>query len=450
MHELPQLGKLEEAFRDELAVIGVHSPKYPAEAVPANLRLAVERYGIRHPVVNDPEYRVWDSYAVNAWPTLVFLSPTGEVIGRHAGEATFEALSHVVQELIAEYDRQGTLDRSVPPVTGEAWTKSLERLSFPGKVLATRDRLLVADSGNNRILAMTLQGSIEQIIGSGRAGMQDGDPQSAQFHAPQGMAIDEAAGLLYVADAENHAIRRISLRTGRVDTIAGTGEQAHRAARSGAGADTALSSPWDVALLGQMLFIAMAGTHQIWSLDLASGTAEVWAGTGHEAIRDGARESCWLAQPMGLALSATTLYISCAESQAVRHVDLHTGHVTTVAGGGLFAFGDKDGSRDEALLQHNQAIAVGRNGALYVADTYNNKIKRVDTDGSIVTLVGSGQAGLLDGPGANARLYEPTGLSILGDSLYVADGNNHAVRLVDLESASIHTVVDGIIGGDRE
>src|SRR5918911_3033570 len=137
MHELPQLGKLERAYRDELAVVGVQSPKYPAEGDPRTLKRAVERYGIEHPVINDPDYRVWESYTVTAWPTLVFISPEGEVIGRHSGEAPFDALSSVMDQLIAEYERQGTLSHDPISIPTQSFSRPLDELSFPGKVLAT-------------------------------------------------------------------------------------------------------------------------------------------------------------------------------------------------------------------------------------------------------------------------------------------------------------------------
>jgi hypothetical protein len=184
----------------------------------------------------------------------------------------------------------------------------------------------------------------------------------------------------------------------------------------------------------------MAGLHQVWSLDLASEMVGVWAGTGHEGIRDSARQTAWLAQPMGLSLQGRELYVSCAESQAVRRIDLETGSVTTLAGEGLFVFGDEDGPAASARLQHNQAVAASYEG-LYIADTYNNKIKRLDlSTGEVRTCAGSGRRGDLDGPGENARFDEPAGLSIHEGTLYVADTNNHLIRAVDLESGHVRTL----------
>lgn len=438
MHELSQLGKLERKYRRELAVIGVASPKYTAEGDPDNLRRAVQRYGIEHPVVSDPESAVWDAYAVSAWPTLVFLSPTGQVIGRHAGEAHFEALDGVVAQIVEEYRREGSLLPGPLSFAVAPFSRPPSLLSFPGKVLPAGDRVFIADSGHHRIIVADADGRARQIVGSGEAGFVDGSLTSARFDRPQGMALDPS-GILYVADSENHAIRAVDFTAEQVTTIAGTGRQAVRRVRSGPAKETDLSSPWDLACADGRLYIAMAGLHQIWALTLDTGTVEVWAGTGHEAIRDGAREQAWLAQPMGLSLDGRTLLVACAEAQAVRAIDLDTDMVGTLAGRGLFDFGDDDGPAAIATLQHCQGVTAA-GSTVYVADSYNNKIKAIDRNVSTVsTYLGSGRAGTLDGPGANARFWEPGGIAVEGRTLWIADTDNHLIRISDLDSGHVRT-----------
>jgi DNA-binding beta-propeller fold protein YncE len=433
------LGKLEQSFPDELTVVGVQSPKYPAEGTGDSLIRAVERYDIEHPVVNDPEYRVWDNYAVKAWPTLVFVSPTGTVIGSHAGEVPFESLREVVQNAIGEYTREGSLSPRAGP-EGQRFVRTFDQLSFPGKVLAIEDRLFIADSGHNRVLECDLDGNVRTIIGSGEPGLRDGDVAAARFSRPQGMALDVSTGTLYVADESNHVIRAVDRRAGTVSTVAGTGEQALRVIREGPATGTPLSSPWDLALSDGVLYVAMAGLHQVWALSLDSNTIAVWAGTGHEGLRDGPRTTAWLAQPMGLTADERSVYVACAEAQAIRAVKVASGDVHTLSGQGLFNFGDEDGPGSAALMQHPQGVTYCQ-GALFVADTYNHKIKRIDLDGATVTTAaGSGQEGVLDGPGAHARLNEPAGISGLGDALYIADTNNHLIRRLDLDSGHINTI----------
>ncbi len=438
IHELPHLAMLERKYREELVVIGVQSAKYTAEGDPENLLHAVQRYEIEHPVVNDPENQIWDAYGVSAWPTLMFVSPTALVIGKHAGEAPFEALDVIMQSAITEYEQAGVLVRGPQPVQIAPFARPSSVLSFPGKVLVSGERLCIADSGHNRILVASLDGEVELIVGNGEPGLTDGNSGSARFHRPQGLALE--ADTLYVADSENHVVRAINLPSGDVRTVAGTGKQATTRVRSGPALTTDLSSPWDLAVADGIIYIAMAGLHQVWALDPAAQAIGVWAGTGHEALRDGAREQAWLAQPTGLDVNDGALYVSCAEAQAVRRIDLASGQVSTLAGRGLFDFGDEDGPSTSALLQHNQDVA-GNGQSVYVADTYNNKIKLINRTGmSVASYAGSGERGWLDGPGEHARFNQPSGLSLQGDTLWVADTNNHLIRYVDLTSGHVRTV----------
>lgn len=433
------MGKLERAFPHDVVVIGVHSAKYPAEADPDNLRDAVQRYGIHHPVVNDPEYRIWDAYTVKAWPTLVFISPAGEVIGSHSGEVPFEALAEVVQGLLAGHRPAGA---SKPEAHAREATPSRGSgpLLYPGKLLVSGDHLFIADSGNHRVIHTDLEGQERAVIGCGLPGAGDGTYASSRFLNPQGMALDTMNHVLYVADADNHTIRAVDLEREIVRTIAGTGQQARRVVRRGPALGTPLSSPWDLVLRNDALYVAMAGLHQVWMLDLPSASLSVWAGTGHEALKDGPRESAWLAQPMGLSLSDDSLYVSCAEAQAIRRIDLTSGEATTVVGRGLFAFGDTDGVPAEALLQHNQDVEWVGN-TLFVADTYNNKIKVISAGGAEITsIAGSGRRGVLDGPGNNARFAQPAGLGATATALYVADTDNHLIRTYDFETGVVRTL----------
>ncbi len=442
--------KLERKYPNEVVVIGVHSPKFPAERETANLRAAILRYGIEHPVVNDRNFRIWRSYAGRAWPTLYFIDPEGRVIGRHEGEITFEALDRIVAQMIAEFDRKGLLVRQSLPTRLE---RSLERASpllFPGKVLAEapspsapEGRLVVADSGHNVLLVADLRGEIHFSIGCGEPGLQDGDAETARFNAPQGMAL--AGDQLYLADLENHAIRRIDLARRTVTTIAGTGEQARRFHEGGPARQVALNSPWDLARRGETLYVAMAGFHQIWALDLASGMIFPFAGTGHEGLEDGSRELAWFAQPSGLALGPEELYVADAETSAIRAIDLRPGGlVRTIVGQGLFEFGDVDGVGDVVRLQHPLGV-VWDEGILLVADSYNNKIKQVDPRTRAAwTWLGDGRPGDADGVGPSARFREPSGLSLAAGRLYVADTNNNLVRVVDRSRDLVTTLPLGL------
>ncbi|MBI4498829.1 MAG: alkyl hydroperoxide reductase [Chloroflexi bacterium] len=440
MHLLPQLRKLERRYHQELVVVGVHSAKFPSEHATQNVRKAVLRYQVDHPVVNDRDFRIWQEYAVRAWPTLMFIDPQGKVIGKLEGEVPYETLEQLVGEMVAQFDAMGLLDRT--PLRFRPEQERPTDLSFPGKVLAdaASDRLFIVDSNHDRILVAGLDGTIRRVIGSGQIGLRDGPPAEAQFNRPQGVALD--GDLLYVADTENHAIRRVDLRDGTVATLAGTGEQAMGVPQGGPDRETALNSPWDLVLHEGILLIAMAGCHQLWSLDPRTGVAQPYAGSGHEGLRDGPLSQAWLAQPSGLTSDGTRLYVADSETSALRTADL-TGaprRVQTIVGQGLFEFGDVDGVGEAVRLQHPLGVC-SHEGVLYVADSYNNKIKRADPQTrAVTTWLGQGEPGHRDGPGAAALFYEPGGLSIAAGKVYIADTNNHAIRVADLATGAVTTL----------
>src|SRR5690606_14861967 len=189
MHVLPPLEEVERPFPDELVVVGVHSGKFPAERVDANLRDAILRYEIHHPVINDGGFDVWSHYAVRAWPTLVFIDPQGRVIGRHEGEVGAEELADVVRELIEHYE--ALIDPT--PVPGlRPLTPPEGTLLFPAKVLAdaASGRLVIADSGHHRVIVCGLDGADPWIIGAGAPGLVDGDAATARFQRPVGLALE--------------------------------------------------------------------------------------------------------------------------------------------------------------------------------------------------------------------------------------------------------------------
>src|SRR5215212_7940581 len=392
--------------------------------VSENLRAAVQRLELHHPVINDGDHRVWDEYAVRAWPTLMFVDPRGRVFAKHEGEFPLAPMREVLADLIAQYDAEGLLDRR--PLTLDPLPPGGGTLRFPGKVLADAagDRLFIADSGHNRILVADLDGRVTTVIGAGQPGFVDGSAMDARFDHPQGMAIDAVNGTLFVADEPNHAIRAIDLASGQVTTVAGTGEQGYDRLGGGPGREVSLSSPWDLALIGRRLWIAMAGTHQLWALDLATGQIGVAAGTGAESIHDGPLQEATFAQPSGLSALDGVLYVADSESSAIRRVDPANDQVRRLVGRGLFDFGDVDGVAGQARLQHPLGVAAMTEDGVplvFVADTYNDKLKRLNSMTRQVMTWAGGDAGHEDGDLATARFWEPSGLGLAGSRLYVAD-----------------------------
>ena len=441
MHVFPQLRRLEKKYAAELAVVGVHSAKFNAEKSTENIRQAVLRYRVEHPVVNDKDFALWQQYTVRAWPTLMFIDPEGKVIGRHEGEVPFDAFDQTIGDMIRQFDERGLIDRRAVQYTLERDKELDGPLSFPGKVLADAEsgRLFIADSNHHRIVIASLEGKVLSTVGSEQAGFQDGGFGEARFNHPQGMALD--GNILYVADTENHAIRQIDLANQNVKTIAGTGDQAMTFHRGGDAGSVALNSPWDLTFDNGTLYIAMAGFHQLWSLDLGTHTIRPHAGNGRENIVDGPLESAQLAQPSGVTTDGRLLYFTDSETSSVRTAAIDPGgEVKTIVGVDLFVFGDVDDFGDNVRLQHPIGIAF-HEGALFIADAYNNKVKKIDpATREATTFLGTGEPGRRDGQAREAELHEPGGLSAARGKLYIADTNNHAIRVADLASGEVSTL----------
>jgi DNA-binding beta-propeller fold protein YncE len=441
MHLLPDLRLLEERFRRELVIIGVHSPKFSNERSQENLRRILLRYEIEHPVVNDAEMRIWRAYGARAWPTRVIVDPAGQLVGTATGEGNLAGFVQAIDTVIRVFEEAQALNREPLRLQLERERVADQPLLFPGKVLADprSDRLFISDSNHNRIIVASDSGDLLDVVGSGLKGDADGIFSQARFYRPQGLAL--AGTTLYVADTENHQVRAVDLEARIVETVAGTGKQAAWSGEGGEATSIELNSPWDVALRPGILIIAMAGSHQLWVVDLINGQAYPYAGSGHEARQDGSVSEAAFAQPSGLTLDGDRLYVADAESNVIRLLALPPeNEVTTLAGGDLFEFGDVDDVGDRARFQHPLGVAV-HGGLVYVADTYNHKIRVLDpVTGRVTTLAGTGESGLADGPAGSARFAEPGGLSAARGRLFVADTNNHAIRTVDLVSGDVRTL----------
>ncbi|MFO0870687.1 MAG: thioredoxin-like domain-containing protein [Pirellulales bacterium] len=472
MHILPELKKLERAYPNELVVIGVHSAKFEGEKDTKNIEEAILRYEIEHPVVNDFDHQIWDTFSVSSWPTIWLIDPEGNAVGQQSGEFKFELVDAVLKQALPYYRENKTLDPTPLRFELLSYSQPETPLRYPGKVVAHEpsQRLFIADSNHNRIIVTQFDGKLLEIIGSGEIGRANGDYASASFDHPQGMTLH--GDTLYVADTENHMLRKIDLQAKKVSHVAGTGEQGSgwpgldRAQTTGKAPErwvgpcrsTPLNSPWDLWIHEQHLYIAMAGPHQIWRMPLNESEIGPYAGNGREDIVDGPLISklpyqpgaSSFAQPSGLSSDGEWLFVADSEGSSIRAVpfDPHKEVRTVVgtselSGGRLFHFGDVDGARDRVRLQHCLGVAY-HDGKIYVADTYNNKIKVVDArNGATHTLVGNGEPGASDDP---PRFDEPAGISYAAGKLYVADTNSHAIRVVDIATKKVTTLTIAGLG----
>lgn len=439
MHVLPELKRLEEKY-PELVVIGVHSAKFHNERIKDNIRQAILRYDIEHPIIIDNNFEIWKTYGIDAWPSFILIGPDRQIIGKASGEGIFDRLDAVMGKLISTYGGSGKLDRERMQFALLKSAAPETFLRFPGKidVDAASKRLFVSDSNHNRIVVVNPNGEILEVIGSGEQGRKDGSFSESCFFRPQGVAFDPKGDCIYIADTENHLIRRADLKERRVTTLSGSGEKGSPGQKGGKGSELSLNSPWDLTILGNHLYIAMAGSHQIWRLRLDDLYAEVYAGSGAEGLLDGSRLEAALAQPSGITTDGRAIYFVDSEASALRVVENDV--VTTMIGKGLFIFGDIDGPFADTRLQHPIGVHYHDN-ALYIADSYNHKIKKADLNlRELTTIVGTDTAGRRDGDARTAMLSEPNDVAFLDGRFYVADTNNHAIRIYDPEAGNVSTL----------
>lgn len=422
------LRRLESKYHDGLSVIGLHCPKYPAQRGDEPLLRAVNRLHLRHPVANDAGFRLWQACGVEAWPSVVLVDAEGRHAATFAGEACVAEVDAAIARLLDDAAaRDLRVFEALPPATHP---EPRGVLAFPGKLLAESQRLYVADSGHHRVLECAHDGRILRVFGSSDAGYGDGDSVHACFNGPQGIARWRDA--LYVADAGNHAIRRIDLASGHVETVLGTGHPGRPRPHGDESEATPMNTPLDVAVLGDDLYIAVAGQHQIWRLDLAVHEVSVLSGSGALGLVDGPAGEASFAQPSGVAVGGRQLLVVDAAASALRAVDTVDGSVETLLGSGLYDFGDAAGVRADVRLQNPLAVAVDLRGLVYVADSYNHSIKLLNRK------TGVARALPLD-----YRLHEPQGLSLTGSSMWVANTNLHEIVCIDLMSGLARRVPIG-------
>lgn len=376
IHTFAEIDALSTEFGDALAVIGVHSPKFDHLRPDEVVAQAVERYGLRHPVVNDPDLAVWDAYTVKAWPTLVLVDPRGRVVAQERGEGHGPALAAII--------RAGSTGDAGPSATADGVVKPVEEhppadgLWFPSAAVLATDasggsELLVADTGHDAVVQLDPRTGAERARWSG-------------FSAPRGLCVlpeDVAAEVGYdvvVADTAAHRLAGLSSRTGAVTPLAGDGRRGLPGERG-----RSLASPWALAWWRDKVWIGMAGTHELWTYDPGSGAVAWAAGSGHEALVDGPPDVACFAQPSGLAADGDRLWVADAESSALRWLDDDGVH--TAVGAGLSAYGLVDGGRDDARLQHPRGLAVLADATIAIADAFNGAVRRFDpAQGRLTTM----------------------------------------------------------------
>lgn len=418
---IPVIREVLNQNENGVAVIGIHAPKYPHEAQTANVLKAINRHHVRFPVASDAGFEAWKAFDIDAWPSVVVLDVEGrhqqtlqgDQIGEALGERVAELLDQAAGRELRTYDRFEAV-RQVEPASV---------LKFPTAVIEARGLLYISDTANNRVLEVSKLGRVHRIFGSGTPGFWDGVLANCGFNGPRGLAYGD--NYLYVADTANHSIRRINLFNGEVETVLGNGKPTLQMTTGTRKLrDIGLDMPIGIAFHGAALYVCAAGMGQIWRIDLGQGVASWYSGTGQAGVVDGQADQAAFGLPCGLAVADPFIYVADADGNALRELRLQTGHVQTRLGKDPFVFGREDGNPGSALLQYPMDVAIrSRSRELWLADSFNNVLRLFSID-----------SGQLSTPEIDYPLAEPAGISIAGNTLWVANTNAHEVVRVDTVS----------------
>ena len=417
---------LEKKYSDGLVVVGIHSPKFAHERETASINKAITRQRVQHPVINDAKYDLWKRFRIKSWPSLIVIDTDGYILGVLSGPGRRQQIDGLIHKQLTYADLKNTRDRT--PFTLTEHPDSLQTLNYPGRVLAEDDRLYISDSGHHRVLECTQEGKILRCFGTKRKGFLDGALEDASFNNPQGLA--KLGDYLYVADSGNHAIRRIQLQNGEVQTVIGDGRQGFVTNQDYADPSIAqLNYPWGLHVHDGSLYISMAGSHQLWRWNLSMNQLSPFTGNGQEGMHDGVANTTMFAQPSGISSADDKLFVADASSSSIRSISMPDVGVSTLVGQGLHDYGNQDGPARMAKLQHPMDLAYDRKRDLiWICDTYNNKLKyfrMAARDVKSLDLVG---------------LDEPEGMSLDGDFLWVVNTNQHKITRLDLVNGNADVI----------
>jgi sugar lactone lactonase YvrE len=293
-----------------------------------------------------------------------------------------------------------------------------------GLALDSSFNVYVADRGNNRIRVVTTSGTVTTLAGSTQ-GFDDGPFSSAKFFKPSGTVFD-GSGVTYVSDSDNHRIRKISL-IGNVSTLAGNGSPGFN---DGVGTSASFYYPSGIAIdsNGDFLFVADQDNHLIRKISTASGAVYTIAGSG-SGFSDGIGTNAQFSSPYGVASDILgNLYIADRDNHRIRKITSSTYLVSTLAGGS--SSGSADGFGTNARFNSPSGLAVDASGNVFVADSGNHRIRKVTPLGNVTTVAGRSQ-GFNDDTGTNALFNYPLGIVVdAAGTIFVSDTNNQRIRKI--------------------
>lgn len=426
MHDLAQL---QARHGERMQVLAVHVPRFDHERDSRRIVKRLNRYGFKFPIAHDPDWTLWQQYGIEAWPTVVLIDGNGQLRERIVGDGPVRELDALAVRLCEE---QGMAPGGSQSIDVRRHAEPAMPLRFPAGLAINGQYLYVVDSGHHRVLECDHAGRVLRQFGSGGAGFIDGPAELAAFVRPHGLCLQR--NTLYVADTGNHAVRRIHLRSGDVDTLCGAGRAGDPLPGPVTDARSiTLHKPCAVALAGDTLLIACRGDNRIWLYDLGKNTLQLAAGNGTLEVRDGCGEEAAFAEPVGLAVVQQRVYICDGVGSAIRTLSLRSREVTTLVGEDPWNYGCNDGIRSDARLQDPQAIALDPDAPLlWIADSGNDLLRMLRLGGGELATYPLSQP-----------LHAPCGLAVADGVVWIADTDAHAVLRLDTNSGALHHVPIG-------
>lgn len=437
--DMEDLTQLQEEFPHIRVIISLN-PKFDYPTEDADILFELEKRQIPLPIYADKGFKLWECMEVEFWPTTMFFGPQGGLLETQVGRLNLQELRMLLPEVINRL--RPYMDKSAEPFYGMPpgrWNKRTV-LEYPsGLAVNTQESMIfVSDQLGDRILGLTVDGNVMYCIGNGEEGFKDGALEQATFNGPRGMAMDEENFILYIADTDNHAVRKVDLINDEVTTIMGVGRPPRKMPKKIVGVNSVINAPSDLLLKGNDLFISMQGSNQIWKMDLRTGVAKPIAGTEKFGYSNGLALQSDLAAPSGLSTDASeAVFFTDAQASALRYVDEEK--VETSVGNGIFTFGYADGKKDEIKLRYPNGI-VSYNDKIYLADTYNHCIRAIEPfKRKSETISGNpDRAGYRNG--FNPLYNQPMDVEMLGKTLIIADAGNGAIRTLNLETNEVGSI----------
>jgi len=295
----------------------------------------------------------------------------------------------------------------------------------PSGITTDGTNLYVTDLVNHLIRKIVIStGAVTTVAGTGSSGSANGTGTSASFNGPSGITTDGTN--LYLADFNNHLIRKIVISTGAVTTVAGTGSSG---SANGTGTSASFNLPYGITTDGTNLYVVDTSNHLIRKIVISTGAVTTVAGTGSSGSANGTGTSASFYYPGGITTDGTNLYVGDGNNHLIRKIVISTGAVTTVAGTG--SSGSANGTGTSASF--NNPVGITTDGTnLYVEDYNNHLIRKiVISTGAVTTVAGTGSSGSANGTGTSASFNGPTGITTDGTNLYLADSNNHLIRKIE-------------------